>query len=92
MARVIVTFKIMPDSPDVDMDALRDKVIETIKLSVGETETKVEIEPVAFGLKSLKIMYVADESKGSPDLLEKEIGDIEGVNSVEISDVRRAIG
>jgi len=92
MARVIVTFKIMPDSPDVDMDALRDKVLETIKLSVGETETKVEIEPVAFGLKSLKILYVADESKGSPDLLEKEISDIEGVNSVEISDVRRAIG
>lgn len=92
MARIIVTFKIMPESPEVDMDALRDQVIDVIKQNVGETETKVEIEPIAFGLKALKIMYVADESKGSPDLLEKEIGDIEGVNSVEISDVRRAIG
>jgi len=33
-----------------------------------------------------------DEQKGSTDPLEKEIQAIEGVNSVEVIDVRRAIG
>ena len=33
-----------------------------------------------------------DESKGSTDALEEDIKGIEGVNSVETVDVRRAIG
>jgi len=33
-----------------------------------------------------------DESKGSTDTLEESIISIEGVNSVETVDVRRAIG
>jgi elongation factor 1-beta len=58
----------------------------------GEGDTKTEIEPIAFGLKALKIIFVADEKKGGTDNLEVEINKIPGVNSVEVIDVRRAIG
>jgi len=37
-------------------------------------------------------MFVMDEAKGSTDDLEKKISEIDGVNSVEVVDVRRTIG
>ena len=92
MAQVIITLKIMPESPDTDLDEIEDKVKSMIEDFSGETQTKSEIEPIAFGLKALKITFVMDESKGSTDDLEEEIKGIKQVNSVEVVDVRRAIG
>lgn len=92
MAKVIVTIKIMPVSPETDLEKVQEGALEKIKTFAGEGETKQEIEPVAFGLKALKITFVMDEAKGATDPLEQEIQTIEGVNSVEVIDVRRAIG
>lgn len=82
----------MPESPDVNFEDISNKAMNEIKDFAGETETKKEIEPVAFGLKALKITFVMDENKGSTEELENKINNIDGVNSVEIVDVRRAIG
>jgi len=92
MANAIVTLKIMPDSPETDMDALHEKVLKEIESFCGETQTKKEIEPIAFGLKALKIIFVMDEAKGATDQLEEKISEFPDVNSVEVTDVRRAIG
>lgn len=92
MARIVVTLKMMPDSPETDMEALERKATAFVKGFAGETETKSELEPVAFGLKALKIYFIMDESKGSTEDLEKSIAAIEGISSVEVIDVRRAIG
>ncbi len=92
MADVIVTMKIMPKTPDTVLDSLEDNIKKMITDSVGDTEFKVETEPIAFGLRALKISFVMGEDKGSPDALENEISGIEDVNSVEVVDVRRTIG
>ena len=92
MANAVITLKIMPSSPEIDLPALEVKVKEKIVAFAGEGETKTEINPIAFGLKELKIIFVMDEQKGSPDPLAEEVNEMEGVNSAEISDVRRAIG
>jgi len=92
MAQVIITIKIMPDSPDVDISGLESAAKEKIAVFAGNTETRTEIEPIAFGLKAVKIRFIMDESKGSTEALEDEISQIEGVNSVEVVDVRRAVG
>ena len=92
MASVIVTMKIMPVSPEVDMEALENSVKEKIIGFAGKTETKTEVEPIAFGLKALKIIFVMDEAVGSTEKLENQVAEIEGVNSVEVPDVRRALG
>lgn len=92
MANAIVTVKIMPESPDTDLNKLETEAKEKIKNFAGEGETKTEIEPVAFGLKSLSIIFVMDEKKGSPDPLAEDIQNLKGVNSAEITDVRRALG
>ncbi|MBS3132364.1 elongation factor 1-beta [Candidatus Woesearchaeota archaeon] len=92
MAKVVVTLKIMPDSPETDLDAIESKAKQAIEDFAGKTETKTEQEPIAFGLKAVKIMFVMAEEKGSTEELEKAISSIESVNGCEITDVRRAIG
>ena len=92
MAKAVVTLKIMPESPEIDLSGIEEEVREKIKSFSGNEEIRAEQEPIAFGLKALKITFVMDESKGSPDALEEDLRSIEGVNSVETIDVRRAIG
>jgi len=92
MTSVIVTFKIMPESVDTNLDEIEIQALGKVSSFAGEGDTKVVKEPVAFGLNSLNITFVMDEDKGSPEELEKEIRDLEGVQSCETVDVRRAIG
>ena len=95
MAKAIVTLKIMPDSPETDLKNLEEKVLSSIKNFNNDgkdVDYKTVIEPVAFGLKAIKLTFVMDEAKGSTEMLENEISGFEDVNSVEVSDVRRAIG
>lgn len=91
MAQVVVTMKIMPDNPEVDLAKLREEAEKKTKEFGGDVG-KVEEEPVAFGLKSLNVLFVMDENQGSTESLEKSVAEIEGVASVEITDVRRAVG
>ena len=91
MADVIITIKIMPESPETDLKAITDKTSEIVKGFGGEVGRVTE-EPLAFGIKSLNIIFVNDESSGSTEPLEQKVALIEGVKSVEITDVRRAIG
>ncbi len=91
MATVIVTMRIMPSSPDENLDFIK---VEASKLiaEFGGTVGKTEIQPVAFGLNALVIMFAQDESLGDSEDAEKKIASISGVNSVQIIDVRRAVG
>tara|TARA_Y100000031_G_C8185525_1_gene368751 strand:- start:423 stop:731 length:309 start_codon:yes stop_codon:yes gene_type:complete len=92
MATVVATIKIMPESPEIDMDKLENEAKEKIKAFSQNEEMKSEQEPIAFGLKALKIIFVMDEEKGSLDPLEEDLKKLEGANSVETIDVRRAVG
>ncbi|MBD3354995.1 elongation factor 1-beta [Candidatus Woesearchaeota archaeon] len=92
MANVVVTLKIMPGSPEEDLNKIEADAKKKIIDFAGEGEVKSEKVPVAFGLKSLKIIFVMPEDKGSTEPIEDAVGDIKGVQSVEVSDVRRAVG
>ncbi|MBR9678457.1 MAG: elongation factor 1-beta [Nanoarchaeota archaeon] len=90
MAEVIITLKIMPESPEVNLKKVFEKVREHVN-KFGEIGKVVE-EPIAFGLKSLKIFFIAPESKGNPeDELIPLIQKVEGVANSEIIDVRRTL-
>ena len=92
MATVVVSLKIMPESPDVDLDKLSEEILSNVKDFNKEAETKVEKEAIGFGLSSLKVLFTMKEEQGDTELLENKIKNIEGVSSVEVVDVRRAIG
>ena len=92
MADVIITLKIMPTSPNVDLKKIEELALKKIIAFAELDNYKVEEEPLAFGLKALKILFVMNEAKGGVDDLEKDLNTIDGVNSVETTDVRRALG
>tara|TARA_Y100000310_G_scaffold187381_1_gene187420 strand:+ start:4965 stop:5243 length:279 start_codon:yes stop_codon:yes gene_type:complete len=92
MAKIIVTVKIMPMTPEVDLNQVEKESKLVISNFAGEGETKTEEELIGFGLKALNIIFVIDEEKGSPDPVAEKISEIDGVNSAEIVDVRRALG
>lgn len=92
MGKAIVTIKIMPVSPDTDLAKLEENTQTIVQKFANNTDTKFEQKPVAFGLKSLNVTFIMDESLGSPETLEKELDSLEEVNSVETIDVRRAVG
>ncbi|MBI4452772.1 elongation factor 1-beta [Candidatus Woesearchaeota archaeon] len=92
MAQVVVTLKIMPKSPDIDLAGLEIKAKEEIVKFCNSQELKVQIQPIAFGLKALIIYFVMEEKIGSTEALEQDIAKLDGVESVEVPDVRRAVG
>ena len=91
MAQIIVTMKIMPEDPEVDLTKVKEEAEKMINLFGGKVG-KADEEPIAFGLKAVVLMFVMNESIGSTDSLEDQVRNLDGVNSVEITDVRRAIG
>ena len=80
----------MPEDLEVDLKKL-EKDVKALINKFGEVG-KVEVEKIAFGLEALKFIVVYDENKGGTDFLEDNMRNIEGVSSVEVVDVRRAIG
>lgn len=91
MANVIITLQIMPESPDVNTEVIKQHALPLIERFGGDVG-KEEVVPVAFGLKALKLYFVMDESKGSTEALELDIAALPGVKGVEVVDVRRALG
>ena len=92
MARVVVSLRIMPQSPEVNLSDLETKSKNEIVKFCNSGEFRVEIQPIAFGLKALMILFVMEESIGSTEKLEQKISQLDGVESVEVTDVRRAVG
>mgnify|MGYP001602938521 FL=1 len=90
MSVVAVKIKIMPDSPKTDM-AKMEKNVNSILEKNGVKNPKFEIEPIAFGLKALVVMFGWPEDKALEELEEK-LKKIKEVGSVQVIDIRRAIG
>ena len=91
MATVIITLKIMPASPDENLSKIEEEAKKLIEKYGGKFH-KTEIEPIAFGLNAVKIIFVVDESKGSTDALEEKISSMKSVASVEVVGVTRSLG
>lgn len=91
MAHVIITLKIMPESPDVNLEVLEATTKEMIE-KFGASYKDAAIEPVAFGLKSLNPTFSMDEDLGDTEELEKQIEDLEDVASVQVTSCSRAMG
>jgi len=83
MGDVAVVVRVMPDSPDRDLDALKDAVRDAVDVEdLGEDE-------VAFGLTALKVSTIVADDAGGTDAVENALRDIDGVQSVEIEDMNR---
>ena len=85
MGNVAISMRVMPESPDTNLEELKKEIAKKVKIQDSK------IEPIAFGLKALIVIIAWPEEK-DPDVIESELAKIKDVNSVEIIDFRRAIG
>ncbi|MFH1307444.1 MAG: elongation factor 1-beta [archaeon] len=90
MSFVAVKVKIMPSSPDIDLEEIKSKITEKIEAEEGKINN-IEEEPIAFGLKAVIVTLAWLETKES-SILEDSLSSIENVSSVQIIDYRRAFG
>ena len=87
MGEVLTTMKIMPDSPDVDLDAIK----ATIESSMPEGAKihSMDEEPSAFGVVAIIVQCITDDGEGGSEPVEEMVQAIEGVASIEITGVGR---
>lgn len=77
-----VLMRIMPNSPEEDLEAIKDKVREEETLrDMGEKE-------IAFGLKGIMASFLLSKEEGSSQL-EERLKKIDGVREIEIEEVEK---
>jgi elongation factor 1-beta len=79
MGDVALILRVMPESPEVDLEALKGE----IKKIVPRVQQIVE-EPIGFGLKALKLVVVVSDQGGETDAVEGKISGLKGVERAEI--------
>jgi len=87
---VAVIAKIMPESPETDLESLR-KNAKSVMESEGAQNISFEERDIAFGLKAVILKMAWPEEK-STDLIESKLSELENVSSATIEDYRRAFG
>ncbi len=78
----------MPSEADVDLTKVENQISEKVSKFTGNQNIKFDVEPIAFGLNALKVMFVMDENKNLEEL-EDSVKVVENIASVEAIDVRR---
>ena len=87
---MLIKIKIMPVSPETDLEEIKNKAYRVIQEKNGKNILFHE-EPIAFGLKAVIASF--DISEQEPlEPTEEELRKIEEVNSAEVIDMRRAFG
>jgi elongation factor 1-beta len=79
MGDVALILRVMPESPEVDLEALKAE----IKRVLPRVQQIVE-EPIGFGLKSLKLVVVVGDQGGETDAVEAKLSGLKGVERAEI--------
>ena len=85
MGDVAVVLKVLPESADVSMEDLLDKIREKIK-PLCEIN-KSYLEEIGFGLKAIKFEVIVPDEEGKIDRVEEAISAINGVAQVDSEDV-----
>ncbi|MFW5746176.1 MAG: elongation factor 1-beta [Nanoarchaeota archaeon] len=92
MANAIITFKIMPTSPDVDLEPIQEKAYQIAKDSGAKGQMQHEINPIAFGLKELKVLAMFEVEGSDFDAIAAKMSELEGVQSAEVANMDLAMG
>ena len=82
MGSVAVIVRVMPESPEID--------IEQLKLALRKKLPGIQDireEPIGFGLKALKLAAIVNDAGGETDGIEHALSQIPGVVRAEIVEV-----
>ncbi len=85
MAQVIVTFKVMPNETEVDLDKLEKEIKQAVN------PERIGREPIAFGLVALNVTKLVEDAGGQLDAIENKLHEIEGIGGVEVTEITRTL-
>jgi len=91
MGIALIKIKLMPSSPDVNLEEIKEKAKKIVENNKG-ARVSFEEQPIAFGLKAVIVGFEQNEDNGELEPMENALREIEDVNSVEVVDMRRAFG
>ncbi len=87
MGDVAAKIKVMPASPDVDLDALEGRLEDA--LPDGAKINGFEREEVAFGLVAVLPTVIVPDDAGGTEAVEETFADVDEVESVDVENVGR---
>ena len=85
MGDVALKYRLMPESPDSDVDA----IIESIPSSIPDDASlgAYEVKPFAFGLKAIFVAILGIDRDGFATEVEESLKNLPEVQSVEIEEM-----
>jgi elongation factor 1-beta len=90
MGIALIKIKLMPVSPDTNLEEIKEKAKDVIGNNKGKN-IHFEEEPIAFGLKAVITSFGIDEND-ELEPIEKNLREIKNISSAEVIDMRRAFG
>ncbi len=92
MAKAIITFKLMPESPDVDRKPIAETALKIAKENgaIGQMQTKED--PIGYGLVAILILAMYDVNSSDFEAIAAKMGEIHGVESAEVAKMDLALG
>ncbi|MFB6191879.1 MAG: elongation factor 1-beta [Haloarculaceae archaeon] len=87
MGKVAARIKVMPQSPEIDLDALQERLEES--LPEGARIKGFERDDVAFGLVALFPTVIVPDDAGGTEAVEEAFTGVDGVESVSVEEVGR---
>jgi elongation factor 1-beta len=90
MGIAAVKIKILPISPEINFEKLKDTVKSIIEEKGGKN-CSFEEEPIAFGLKAIIVLFAWPEELELENL-ENSLNEMEDISSIQVVDMRRAFG
>jgi translation elongation factor aEF-1 beta len=80
MGKVAITFRLMPEGLETDIEKLQ----EEVKAILGDYVKSMQTKPFAFGLNALYVIALVPDEKGIVDELESSLGGIKEIQGVEV--------
>jgi elongation factor 1-beta len=87
MGKVAAKLKVMPQSPEIDLDDLQERLENS--LPEGAKINGFERDDVAFGLVALLPTVVVPDDAGGTEAVEDAFEGVDGVESVSVENVGR---
>ena len=83
MADVIIGFKVMPKTIDVNLDVLEEKIKKALN------PNRMQRQPIAFGLVAILVTILIPDEGGVLDAAENKLRAIDEVGEVEVTGMTR---
>ena len=92
MAKAVITFKLMPESVEIDLKPITKKALAIARESGAIGEMQSREEPVAFGLKAILILAMYDVEGADFEGIAQKMSEIDDVQNAEVAKMDLALG